>query len=242
MCATAAGVGPAGRAAAWLGGVVFVGSLLYFVYVYAVQFGTTDARRFPSGGFARPLLANIVLFSAFALHHSVMARARAKRWLERYVPPPLERTVYVWIASVLFIVTCGWWRDLPGLLYALPSPWHLVGWGIQGFGLWLIVDAARVIDVLDLAGIRQATGRRSSAALQSRGAYGLVRHPIYLGWALLTFGVPVMTATRFSFAFISTLYLVVAIPFEERSLVAAFGETYAGYQRQVRWRMIPGVY
>jgi protein-S-isoprenylcysteine O-methyltransferase Ste14 len=59
---------------------------------------------------------------------------------------------------------------------------------------------------------------------------------------LLTFGAPVMTATRFSFACISTLYLVLAIPFEERGLVQTFGEDYVTYQRRVRWRMIPGLY
>jgi protein-S-isoprenylcysteine O-methyltransferase Ste14 len=106
----------------------------------------------------------------------------------------------------------------------------------------LTIDAARSIDLLDLAGIRQTTGRQTGAGIQARGAYRFVRHPIYLGWALLTFGAPVMTATRFSFACISTLYLIVAIPFEERSLVEAFGDEYREYRRRVRWRMLPGVY
>ena len=51
-----------------------------------------------------------------------------------------------------------------------------------------------------------------------------------------------MTGTRLSFAVISTAYLMLAIPFEERSLVEAFGEEYVQYQRTVRWRMIPGIY
>ena len=51
-----------------------------------------------------------------------------------------------------------------------------------------------------------------------------------------------MTGTRLSFAVISTTYLMLAIPFEERSLVEVFGEEYVQYQRTVRWRMIPGIY
>jgi protein-S-isoprenylcysteine O-methyltransferase Ste14 len=74
------------------------------------------------------------------------------------------------------------------------------------------------------------------------GPYHLVRHPIYLGWALMTFGAPTMTGTRLAFAVISTAYLALAVPFEERSLVEAFGDEYLEYQRRVRWRMIPGLY
>ena len=45
-----------------------------------------------------------------------------------------------------------------------------------------------------------------------------------------------------AFAALTSLYLAIAIPWEERSLVAAFGDAYRRYQRQVRWRMIPFIY
>ena len=47
-----------------------------------------------------------------------------------------------------------------------------------------------------------------------------------------------MTGDRLAFAVITTLYLVVAIPWEERSLERAFGEAYGRYKARVRWRMI----
>jgi protein-S-isoprenylcysteine O-methyltransferase Ste14 len=59
---------------------------------------------------------------------------------------------------------------------------------------------------------------------------------------LFVFGPPDMTMTRLTFAIISTLYLAIAIPFEERSLVETFGGEYASYRGKVRWRMIPGFY
>jgi len=230
--------GRPGRLFAWLGGALFAASLLYFLYVYFVRFGRPAA----GGPTAAPLAFNTILFTVFALHHSALARSGAKRMVERYVSPALERATYVWISSALFLLCCHFWQEVPGIVYSLPAVLHPLGWLVQGAGLWLTMGAARRLDVLDLAGIRQARGGRSATPLQSDGLYGLVRHPLYLAWALLVFGAPHMTATRFSLACLSTLYLIVAIPFEERSLVREFGDEYTAYQRQVRWRMIPGVY
>ena len=60
----------------------------------------------------------------------------------------------------------------------------------------------------------------------------MVRHPLYLGWALVVFGVPDMTTSRFLFACISTAYLVIAIPWEERSMVDTFGDSYRQYAKR----------
>jgi protein-S-isoprenylcysteine O-methyltransferase Ste14 len=114
--------------------------------------------------------------------------------------------------------------------------------GVQVVGLWMTLRSAGVIDVLELAGIKQAMGRPVQPRFTVIGPYRLVRHPIYLGWILLTFGSPTMTATTLAFAVISTAYLAMAIPFEERSLVDMFGDEYRAYQRRVRWRMVPGMY
>jgi protein-S-isoprenylcysteine O-methyltransferase Ste14 len=51
-----------------------------------------------------------------------------------------------------------------------------------------------------------------------------------------------MTGDRLAFAALTTFYLIVAIPWEERSLRLTFGETYERYKRDVKWRMIPFIY
>ena len=74
------------------------------------------------------------------------------------------------------------------------------------------------------------------------GPYGWVRHPIYLGWILVVFCVGTMTMTRFVFAATSCVYLLIAIPFEERTLRAQSAGSYDDYIRRVRWKLMPGVY
>jgi protein-S-isoprenylcysteine O-methyltransferase Ste14 len=120
--------------------------------------------------------------------------------------------------------------------------WRVAFWGTQVAGAVLIVRAARAISALELAGVHQAAGRADSGPLSIVGPFRIVRHPIYLGWMLMVFGTPALTANRLLFAVISSLYLILAIPWEEKSLVAAHGDQYRAYQQTVRWRVIPGVW
>ncbi|HEX6211055.1 MAG TPA: methyltransferase [Methylomirabilota bacterium] len=224
---------------AWLGGAVFVGSLGYFLYAYFVRMGRpapVEASRVTA------VLADVGLFSAFALHHSLLARSGAKRWLTARLDPRLERSLYVWISSVLFIAVCWLWQPLPGEVYRQAGPATVPHWMAVAGGVWLTLRSAGVIEPLELAGIRQAAGDLRPPAFKIHGPYHVVRHPIYLGWLLMVFGVPHMTWTRLLFATISSAYLVVAIRFEERSLLETFGEAYRAYQETVRWRMVPGIW
>ena len=194
---------------------------------------------------------NAGLFGLFALHHSVMARWRAKAWLTRHVPEHLERTLFVWVASFLFLTVCMAWRPVAGLAWELRGSARVFGYALQAIGVLVTLHSAALLDLGDLAGIRQVRAamrndviRQHAAAggVTRRGAFGWVRHPIYFGWLLMTLPCPDMTAGRLAFTVISVTYLAVAIPWEERSLVAQHGDEYRRYARDVRWRMLPGVY
>jgi methanethiol S-methyltransferase len=228
---------------AWTGGGVFVASLAYFLYAYLRRFGVPVA----GGSALRPVVVNVLLFSAFALHHSLFARTGAKAWIRRHVPDLLERSIYTWVASLLFIAVCRAWEPVPGTLYEWPSPWRPIAYAIQFSGILLTFLGARALDVLDLAGIRPVLRAGGGAApahvpLSTTGVFGIVRHPLYFGWTLLVWGAPDMTATRAAFAVISCAYVAVAIAWEETGLVETFGADYEEYRRRVRWRMIPFVY
>jgi hypothetical protein len=134
-----------------LGGLLFfVESLLYFVYRYVVAFGRETV-----GPVSQPAIAaDVVLFSFFALHHSLFARAVFRKSITRLVGA-LERSVYVWIASALFIAVCALWRPVAGVAWRVNQP--LLAWFIvatQIIGIWLALRSAFLIDIRELSGLR----------------------------------------------------------------------------------------
>ena len=227
------------------GGVVFMASLAYFVALYMGLPGPFTA---PARGDATTaaVLIDVALFSAFALHHSLFARLGFKAFITRVAPPALERSIYVWISSVLFLIVAASWRPVAGAIWRveMSSPAMYVLVVLQLVGVVAAVRTARRLDVLALAGVRQVFAGRGGSihGLETTGPYAFVRHPIYFAWLLFVWAVPLMNGTRLLFAAVSTIYLVIATPFEERDLTRVFGAEYASYARRVRWRILPGVY
>ena len=84
---------------AWTGAAVFLLSLLWSAYEYLIGFDTRTANHAP----AVAVTFDVLLFSLFALHHSLLARSGAKRLVVQRVPAELERSLYTWAASLLFI-------------------------------------------------------------------------------------------------------------------------------------------
>jgi methanethiol S-methyltransferase len=235
------------RVFAWLGAGLFAVSLAYFLFSYAITFGENQQ----ATTLGTAVAWNLTLFTVFALHHSVFARVGVRSLVARTVPAALERSVYVWIASLLLIAVCALWRPVGGVVWSIAAPLGWAMYGVLALGVWISVWSAAAIDVWELAGVRQVTNPKSqiprpksqgAIEFKTTGPYGLVRHPIYLGWFLMVVGVPVMTGTRLVFAVVSCVYLLIAIPLEERTLRQTTSGRYDEYMRLVRWKLVPGVY
>ncbi len=218
---------------------IFLGTYLYavgFVGGFAVPKSLDSPRE---GSIAGALAMDLGLLALFAVQHSVMARRGFKRWLTRVLPEPVERSTYV-LASSLALVLLFWqWRPLGGVVWDVSDP---VGrgllHGIFAIGFLLVLTATFLINHFDLFGLRQVwlhlLGRPyTPLRFRTPGPYKLVRHPLYVGWLFAFWAAPTMTATHLLFALMTTAYILVAIRFEERDLVAAHGAAYAEYQRLV---------
>ena len=225
-----------------MGAALFAASLVLFGARYAGAFGLPIASG-PDEAWI-PALIDAGLFTVFALHHTLCARLGVKAFITRIVPAALERAVYVWIASGLFIAVLLLWQPVPGVIWHVTGPWRVLPGALQVAGAWITLASARRLDVFELAGVRQLDAPRLAAkpAVIGDGMYALVRHPIYFAWLLLVWPTAAMTGTRLVFASVSTLYLCMAIPFEERDLRRTFGPAYAAYAARVRARLVPFIY
>lgn len=226
--------------------LVFLATFLYaigFVGNAPMLARTIDGP--PAGDAATGLLVDLGLLLAFALQHSVMARRPFKRALTRFVPEAAERSTYVLCASLALIALFACWRPLGGPLWSVEGPLAAGLLALSAAGWLLVIAATFAISHFDLFGLRQVwlhlvRRRRTALPFRTPGPYRLVRHPLYAGFVLAFWAAPTMTATHLVFALATTLYIVLAIRFEEQDLVRDLGEAYGDYRRTVPM-LIPGL-
>lgn len=192
------------------------------------------------GSVAFAVLVNTALILLFGLQHSVMARPAFKRAWTRLVPKELERSVYVLIASLVLALVIWQWRPIPlPVLWHAESAWAVtLGWSVMILGIGVLLWATFLINHFELFGLQQGWitlrgGELRGPAFVTPYLYKIVRHPLYVGWLLIFWGAPTMTAGHFLFSAGMSAYILIAIRYEERDLVDHIGEPYRRYREQV---------
>ena len=185
------------------------------------------------------VIVNLLLMSLFAIQHSVMARKQFKQWWTQFVPKSVERSTYVLFSSLALMLLFWQWRPIPSPVWTIDDP--TVASAVLGLSLfgWVIVFTSTfLINHFELFGLHQVANNlagRPMPAPRFRTPlyYNFVRHPIYLGFVIAFWAAPVMSVGHLVFAVACTGYILVGIWFEERDLVAQFGDRYRRYREQV---------
>ena len=220
---------------AYLSGIAGLG--LFFVYVIGNGTGYVSFGAGAEG--VRASLNNLGWLLLFALQHSGMARQSCKRWL----PTALERSIYVAISGIVLAGLALCWQPLPG-----DPIWHGPLW-IEAIALSALVGAGGCclrFNHLSFLGLQQAwTGDAATQGpLLIDGPYRFVRHPLMLGFLIALWAQPMMPPALLMLNAGMTIYILIAIQFEERDLIRQFGADYKIYRRKVPalipfWNRIP---
>ena len=226
-------------------------AIFFATFLYALGFvGNFVVPRTIDGAPEMPFMpalgVNLVLLGAFALQHSIMARPFFKSWLTQFIPESAERSTYVLFSSVALIALFYWWQPLGGVVWSVESALaQAVLYGAFFTGWLLVLVSTFLINHFDLFGLRQVwlqlVGKPyTHLKFGTPGPYKMVRHPLYLGWLFAFWATPTMTFTHLVFAIMTTAYILLAIRFEERDLIATLGDDYRRYRERVPI-IIPGL-
>ena len=220
---------------------VFFAAFLYligFVGDFAMFPTTVDhpPSSIPAGA---AVATDIALIALFGIQHSVMARQGFKRAWTRIVPRPIERSMYVLLTSVALMVMYLFWQPIGAVVWSVRNPFahdilNVLFWA--GWGMVLV--STFLINHFELFGLQQAwlhARRRewTPPAFRTPLFYKWVRHPIYVGFFLAFWATPEMTAGHLLLAAGMSVYMLIAIQYEERDLIAFHGRDYEDYRGQV---------
>ncbi|XP_077180727.1 nurim [Paroedura picta] len=176
-----------------------------------------------------PLMMDVGLIVVFILQHSLMATERVKRWTSSCFGV-LQRSVYVFCTALALQLLMRCWqpvRDGPMLWNAHTEPWDtwipLICF-ILHFIAWLVIfSIVLIFDYAELMGIKQVyyhcLGMGDPLAVKSPRAVRLfshLRHPVYLEFLLLLWGVPCLSLDRLLLALLFTAYLTCAHSLDQR--------------------------
>jgi len=219
---------------------IFFATFLYliaFVGNLPVVPVTIDVARAAPSGLA--VAIDIALIALFGIQHSVMARRGFKARWTRVMPAPIERSTYVLLASLVLILLFGCWYALPATVWAVENGIGAgILWALFASGWGIVLLSTFLLNHFELFGLQQAwfaLRERAAAVPQLHQPlfYKIVRHPLYAGFFIAFWATPRMSVGHLLFAVGMSAYMLIAIRFEERDLIATFGGDYVAYREKV---------
>ncbi len=186
----------------------------------------------------------VLFFVVYAVVHSLLASLGVKKWARQWLGPGTDRwyrLAYNLFAVISLLPILPLIVLLPDkTLYIVAPPWRWLMIGGQVLALIGLVTALLQTDPWHFLGLSQLVARQSTgtSSLNVTGFYGWVRHPLYSFSILLLWLTPGMTVNLLTVFVLFTLYFYVGSIYEERRLLAEFGQAYREYRQRVP-RLIP---
>jgi len=156
--------------------------------------------------------------------------------MEHRAEAPIRRTkvlppTYVALAITVMAVldALAPWRRV------IPFPWSVLG--VVALGAGIVLELVADSDLKKHA--TTVKPFEQSSSLVTTGAYGICRHPMYLGFVLILLGLAVIMGAVTPFLVIPAFVALVETAFiriEEQMMEAQFGDAWRAYRARVgRW-------
>jgi len=172
----------------------------------------------------------LINLASFLVSLLLLKRPSAKQAYDR-LPRGLQKLLVLFNVGPLLL--------LPFVSQSRLS-WH---WAYAASGA-LLVALALVFWVLAMRQIGAIPSMKARERVVSGSVYGIVRHPIYLGNVLVTFGLGLMARGTLTllYGLVVLAFYILLIHAEEDSLITEYGDEYRLYQQKVTRRLIPYLY
>lgn len=183
------------------------------------------------------IITFILYFLVFALIHSVLATDHVKNKVEKYTGDWFRfyRLLYNFLSVITFAPVLILWIENTSsspLFYIIPGVLYPVFVLVRLLAAGMIAYAAYQTDFFDFIGIRHIHGKTGNKLI-TKGAYRLVRHPLYTGTIILLFTKMEMSFLDITAVFLISAYMVIGAFIEEKRLRSVFGDEYREYQERV---------
>jgi protein-S-isoprenylcysteine O-methyltransferase Ste14 len=217
---------------------VFFATFLYAIGFIGNLIVPKSIDSVPQAPLGTALFINLLLLGVFAVQHSLMARPYFKRRWTQIIPAAAERSTYVLFSSLALILLFALWEPMGGVIWsAETTTGQWAANSAYAFGWLLVLFSTCAINHFDLFGLRQtwayARGREAEPLkFKQPWIYRVVRHPLYVGWFFVMWATPTMTVAHLVFALGTSIYMLIAIQFEEHDLQNAHPE-YREYKKRV---------
>ncbi len=170
--------------------------------------------------------------------HSMLAASKVKRILEVKLGKTYKwyRLFYSFLSTVLFLGIVIQSLFIPNQILIPKSPsLNYVGYMMAALGTIISLKATKEISILSFIGINPDHLIKTGEKLITTGWYARMRHPLYFGLILIFLGYFLVAGSITSGIHLLCLllYLPFGIYYEERNLIALFGDDYREYQQKV---------
>ena len=186
------------------------------------------------------ILLTFLYFGGWAVIHTLTASLSFKHFIRRTIG---KFSAFYTLFYILFsLITLGLFfllvPEIKGLFYQIKAPFsHLLRF-VQFLAAIFLFLSAKQFDIGEFLGFKDGLRFFSKEApaeptLVTAGIYGFVRHPLYFFAIIFMWANPIVTYRYLTIVSAFTLYFLIGSYFEEKKLVAQFGQSYLNYRKEV---------